>query len=139
MKLSDVRQSYDYFSGRASDLARQLSFAGIAVIWVFRRETESGLAIPATLVWPALYFCAALAFDLLHYIVATIAWGTFHRINEMKLKKADADPALTAPRYINWPQTIFFLLKLVAVAIGYMLLLKYLMSVLADQRPPAVK
>jgi hypothetical protein len=127
MRLSDVRQAYDYFSGKASDLSRQLAFAGIAVVWVFRRDTAAGLAIPPSLVRPALFFCAALACDLLHYVAATLAWGTFHRLNELKLKKPGDDPVLTAPRFINWPQTLFFALKLTSVAIGYAFLLRFLL------------
>lgn len=35
MTLSDYLASYYELSGKASDVSRQLAFAGIAVIWVF--------------------------------------------------------------------------------------------------------
>jgi len=128
VQLSDARDAYQEFSGKASELARQLSFAGIAVVWVFRRETPglSLTVVPSVLVGPALCFCCSLAADLLQYITATIAWGTFHRIEEQKLIKLGDDPALDAPRWINWPQTTFFILKLAFVAIGYGWLVSFL-------------
>ena len=126
MKLSDVRAAYDLFSSKASELGRQLSFAGIAVVWVFRIESPSGLAIPPALVKPALFFCAALAFDLFQYVVATVCWGTFHRYRENRLSKPGDDPVLQAPRWINWPQMTFFILKLMSVAVGYVMILMFL-------------
>jgi hypothetical protein len=34
MKLEDVRAAYETLSGKASDLVRQLSLAGVGLIWV---------------------------------------------------------------------------------------------------------
>ena len=126
MRLSDVQQAYDYFSGKASELARQLSFAGIAVIWVFRREGLETTQIPNALILPGLFFCLALACDLLHYVAGTVAWGTFHRLREKKITKDAHDPVVTAPQYINWPQNVFFTAKLISVGVGYALLLRFL-------------
>ena len=38
MKLSDYRETYYEFSGKASDVTRQLAFAGIAIVWIFKIE-----------------------------------------------------------------------------------------------------
>jgi len=130
MKLSDAYTYYEFFSGKASELARQLAFAGIAVIWVFRRAPPNEeTTIPAALFAPGFYFCLALAFDLLHYVAGTIAWGRFHRYHEVRLAKPGADPTIDAPRYINWAQSTFFSLKLAAVAAGYFFLLQFLARV----------
>jgi len=40
MKLAQARGHYEYFSGKASDISRQLGFAGIALIWVFKTQVE---------------------------------------------------------------------------------------------------
>jgi hypothetical protein len=127
--LSDARDAYDLFSGKVSDLSRQLSFAGIAVVWVFRRETPDLLVVPVPLVAPALCFCISLGFDLLHYVFATAFWGGFHRLKEQQLSKAHAShdkQAFLAPRWLNWPQNTCFVLKIIFVAFGYFLLVSFL-------------
>jgi hypothetical protein len=128
VKLSDAQENYEYFSGKASEVARQLSLAGVAVIWVFRGESKGGVGIPNGLIVSGLCFCLALAFDLLHYVAGTIAWGTFHRFHETRLASHAKDPVLTAPPFINWTQTTLFILKLAAVGYGYVLVLRFLIG-----------
>jgi hypothetical protein len=126
MKLSDLRKDNDYYSGKASELARQLAFAGIAVIWVFKRGAEGQQGIPAELVRPALFFWAALGFDFAQYLAATFIWDRVYRYHEKKLKKISDDPAVGWPPYFTWPQLAFFFLKIAAVAVGYALLMSFL-------------
>jgi len=42
MNLQDYRDDFYTYSGKASDISRQLAFAGIAIIWIFKKE------VPAT-------------------------------------------------------------------------------------------
>ena len=49
MKLSEYKKTYEDFSGKASNVVRQLSFAGIAVIWIFKVQSNGSLKIPDTL------------------------------------------------------------------------------------------
>jgi hypothetical protein len=128
MQLSDALSTYRDASGKVSDLCRNLSFAGIAVVWVFRSGMPDVIVIPAMLIAPSLIFCLALAMDLLQYVATTIFWGRFHRIEEQKLTKPGDDPAVLAPRWINWPQTTFFILKIILVCFGYTLLVRYLIT-----------
>ena len=66
MKLSAVRDCYYSHSGNASAAARQIAFAGIAVVWVFNQPvTNHTLNLPEQLVSALLFLCAALALDLL--------------------------------------------------------------------------
>lgn len=46
MKLQDVRSTYYELSGKTSDLVRQLGFAGIALIWLFRTDLAGQPRIP---------------------------------------------------------------------------------------------
>ena len=56
---------------RASDVARQLAFAAIAVIWLFKKDTPQGqLSIPHDLIFPGFLVLAALAADFLQYEIA---------------------------------------------------------------------
>ena len=40
MKLKDAREIYYFYSGKTSDLVRQLGLAGIAVIWLFKYDVQ---------------------------------------------------------------------------------------------------
>jgi hypothetical protein len=124
MTLTDYRETYYTFSAKASDISRQLSFAGIALIWVFKIENGGPLAVPAPLHWPAFLFAAALAFDLLHSVCGTFIWGIFARYHERK--GTNEDEEIDAPAYFNWPILACFCLKLASLASGYALVLSYL-------------
>lgn len=128
MTLSDYLASYYELSGKASDVARQLAFAGIAAIWVFHQGSGSAVAVPAALIGPAALFIGGLACDLLQYVSGTLIWGAFHRIQEERLGAGSKKP-LTAPAYFNWPGLFFFWAKLALILIGYVLLLHYLLSI----------
>ena len=129
MNLADYRASYYELSGKASDVARQLAFAGIALIWIFHERGSAPLAIPRPLIAPAALFISGLGFDLLQYLCGPLIWGAFHRHQEKRLGP-DSKKALSAPAWFNWPGIFFFWSKLLLVLAAYTLLLGYVLSVL---------
>ena len=126
MKLSEYKEDYDALTGKASDVARQLSFAGIAIVWIFRSGEGAGATLGKMLLLALGLFAGSLLFDLLHYVIASVIWGHFHRKEEKKLTDVADDPDLTAPRYYNWPAICLFILKLAAVSAGYICLVWFL-------------
>ncbi|MCS6289769.1 MAG: hypothetical protein H8K10_12435 [Nitrospira sp.] len=126
MKVKDTLENYYYFSGKTSDLVRQLGFGGIALIWVFRYEANGTQTLPPELVWVGALVVLGLVLDLFHYISGTVVWGIYHRVKEK------ADPSETsnfrAPRAINWPALFCFWLKTLAIGTAYIKLLKFLWS-----------
>ena len=52
MKLSDYRETYYEFSGIASEVSRKLSFAGIALVWLFKIENSPIPKVPNELIFP---------------------------------------------------------------------------------------
>lgn len=105
MKLVDARNAYYEFSGKVSDISRALALAGIALIWVFKIDSKDGPHVPHELILPAFVLVLALSADFLHYVVATFAWGMYHRYKEKK--GATEKDQFLAPRWINWPTTLF--------------------------------
>jgi len=87
LRVEDCRQFYYNHSGKASDVQRQLAFAGIAIIWVFRVSNVGEQKIPTELIYSATLFITAIAFDLLQYLSAAIMWGTYARRKELKINK----------------------------------------------------
>lgn len=129
VKLKDAREYYDKRSTKLSDVVRQLNFAGIAVIWLFRTgEKTGGIPYSRCLMWPlGLLICSA-TFDLLHYAYASAAWGIFSRLEEKKLKsdRQRADREIHAPRAINWPTLAFFWGKTILTVAAYCFLVVYI-------------
>ncbi|ELV8595256.1 hypothetical protein [Vibrio fluvialis] len=116
MKLSDSREHYYTATGSLSTVARQLAFAGIAVIWIFVQKQGTQYIIPQSLLWPLYLFVLGLAFDLLQYVYASAAWGIFSRSKELSV---GPETKFKAPPYINWPTNVFFWLKSSALILAY--------------------
>ncbi|MBN1786982.1 MAG: hypothetical protein JW806_01155 [Sedimentisphaerales bacterium] len=124
MKVKDYKRDYYEFSGKLSDNARKLAFAGIAIVWIFKQEKNGIFTLPNLLKLAMLMFVITLSFDLLQYICQTMIWGFFHRYYE---KKFGEDYELTAPRYLNWPAILFFWAKVIVLVAGYVFILTFLL------------
>lgn len=125
MKLQDYRETYYFHSGKASDIARQLSFAGIALIWAFRTSNADGTAnLGPDLYYAGMLFVIALGFDLLQYVVAASIWGSFSRIKEKQGTRSTE--TITAPPWFNWPGLFFFWAKIGTVGYAYVTMFLYL-------------
>jgi hypothetical protein len=123
MILQDYRDAYYAHSKNASDTSRQLCFAGIAVIWLFRDPKGGPIAVPIELFLPTSLFVFALALDLFQYVAATAIWGFFARYHE-RLKKSE-DQELSSSKYLNWPALGCFWGKLFLVLLAYVFLFRY--------------
>lgn len=122
MKRLDVRVAYSDFSASTSEKVRQLSFAALGIIWVFRPPSDFRLT--TTLVLAGTFAVVALAFDFLQSLYGTVAWGILHRRKE--LAGVDDEHVFKAPRQINWPTNTLFVVKVVALVACYSLLLRHL-------------
>ena len=127
MNIEDTRKAYQELSAKSSELSRTLNFSAIAIIWVFKQQTETTISIPHDLMLPALFVVISLSSDLLQYVSATICWGIFGRIKEIKC--TNIDDQFEAPAFINWSAIIFFYLKLLFVAMAYIFLAVYIIDV----------
>ena len=125
-KLSYYRSTYEEASGKVSDLTRQMSLAGIAIIWIFRQPDVHSNIICKELIPPLLFFVFSLTFDLLQYIYKTIAWAIFFRTKEKRIKRKDPDPPMTASPVMNYPTWVLFALKVIFLIIGYIFIFIYL-------------
>ena len=129
MKLNDYRETYYEFSGKASDVARQLAFAGIAIIWLFKIRQSGIPKIPNELILPAITLSFTLAFDLLQYVAGTFVWGVFQWYKERQLEDLSQDPEIESSTKLKWPQFVFFILKLISLIFSYCLIIKYLINI----------
>ena len=121
MELKTIRDTYYGFSAEASKAARALALAGIAIVWVFTKETQS---VPEPLLWPLGLFVATLAMDWLHYFTSALMWGWYGRYRE-KNDKYDDYPA---PKTINWLNNALWFLKVVTIGPAYVLVFLFLLD-----------
>jgi hypothetical protein len=120
MKLEDARGAYESLSGKASDIVRQISLAGVGLIWVFKSAV--GASTPALSLDPALLRAAffiflALLFDFLQYLLGTTIWFVYYRYKERQ-GTAESDEFL-APPQLNWPMWGLFYLKSAMMLVAY--------------------
>lgn len=128
MKLQNVLDNYYFHSGKVSDIARQLAFAAIAVIWLFKAGNGTSISLPKELLQPLRLVVVFLALDLLQYIFATVVWGIFHRIKEREGTSNSSE--FKAPRSINWLALACFWSKIVVLAYAYWELFSYVRCII---------
>jgi hypothetical protein len=128
MKLSEFRADYYELSAKASDVARSLAFAGIAVIWIFKTGSDAAPHLRPELLPPTALLSLGLAMDLLQYAYAAAALGIFARTKEKRLSSLTEDPELDAPRQMNWPTLTFFWGKLFCIGAAYALIVRYIIT-----------
>ena len=129
MKLSGYNETYEWFSGKASDVARTAAFAGLGLVWIFRQDKGNVPTLPERLVLPTCLFAIAIALDLLQYVVGSLTWGIFFRHHERKLKHTGQDPELDHSPMLLWPMEILYLGKIALIFIAFGFVVAYLFSV----------
>jgi hypothetical protein len=77
MKLEEYKKDSYEFSKSTSDLVRQFSFAGIAIIWIFKIDKPIDHLIPSPLFKPLLFLVFTLSLDLFQYLIPSIIWALF--------------------------------------------------------------
>lgn len=135
MKLSEFRNVADTYTGKASEIIRQLILAGIGVIWLFKK-TVNGKDVLDKLLIPALIaLCAAALCDLLQYVIAGRQWTKFFLEEERKVKekrivdpKTDTDSDVRGPKQIGRYIEIFYYSKLLFMIVAYLVIVVYMVK-----------
>jgi len=131
MNLQEAREIYGKRTSKLSEVVRQLNFAGIGIIWVFRvGEKSGGIPYSQFLLWPLGLLIVSATCDILHYAYGSAAWGIFHSLKEKELKH-DGSKIFRAPRQINWPSNFFFWSKASSTVVAFALLIQYVAHNLA--------
>jgi len=119
-KLSDIEKAKNDATGKASDVGRQLAFAGIATVWLLRDEQslrpfETGLAAALTLL------AAALLVDFLQYVHCSWVWKDFYNTQYDRHNHDDA--LVDIPEGLSASLYRFFWAKICLLLLGYSALL----------------
>jgi hypothetical protein len=129
--LSEFREDYEALSSIASNVNRQLGFAGIAIIWIFKIDQKNlatgQVLLPSDLYIAAVLIAASLLSDLLHYVIGSAIWAMFWRYKE-KDPRISSDTEVEAHPWLTWPTWILFSWKIMFMIAAYSFLLKFLIS-----------
>jgi hypothetical protein len=126
--LNEYRKTFYEVSGKASDVCRQLAFAAIAIIWLFKRDTGSGLAIPSELIFPGVLVVAALGLDLLQYCWSAVTWYFFYR--SLEERGVAETEEVRHSVWLERPISLIFWIKVALVIATYCFILAFLLRAL---------
>lgn len=118
------REAVKEYSGEASGVIRQLSYAGIALAWIFHLDVGGAPAVPQQIMLPLFLLVLTLAFDLFQYL-SGMAVGYF-RLDVMERRQLGAVRAtLLGFLHRHPPVRILFGLKAVSLILAYTVLLYF--------------
>lgn len=126
MKLSEIRSAYEAYSGKLSSVNRQLAFAGIAVIWLFRISDHGKITIPEGMIIPIFLFVVSFFFDILQLLSQSLIWYSYYWYKRKKGTKEDDE--MNEPEWPNIIPWSLLILKVIALIIAYWFLGLYLLK-----------
>lgn len=131
MKISEYKETYEYFSGKLSDINRSLVFMGFGVVWILSGGLENFKqgVIPIELIWVMIGFVLTLILDLAHYVYQTIIWHCYFIYLEKRFGK-HFKKDLCAPKRFNRWGWCFFWVKVIVMFITYIYLIRYIFLLL---------
>lgn len=133
MKLRDYKERKDVVTAKASEISRQLTLAGIAIIWIFKKTDGNKEILDKFLLWPLIFLSLSIIADLLQYFIAGEIWRKFYRVKEHRLNEeiknnpqANRDPEITHDKEIIKPIEVFYWVKLSLLIVAYLLITIFL-------------
>lgn len=130
--IEKYRADYVAAATKAGDISRQLGFAGIALIWIFKTSPTGQPTlynVPLGLYWPTQLIVLSLILDLLQYMYKSVVWSIVaDRLQDKELAAIPPPPPgriYPVSKWLNVPTLVFFWLKLVVMAAAFIWLLSF--------------
>lgn len=119
-KLSDIEKAKNDATGKASDVGRQLAFAGIATVWLLRNE-QSVRPFEDTLLMALVFLSLALLIDFMQYVYCSWIWRDFYNRHYDEHNRDDA--LVDIPNALSASTYYFFWVKIGALLLGHAFLM----------------
>lgn len=129
MNLTEAKKAYEDCSQKLSDIVRQLAFAGIGVVWIFRISNSDKSIIPEDLNWTLFWLIITLILDVTQYLISSGTWYVIYYIHKHKVKnKGKDDDGITLDEKERWnlPSWLAWGGKVITLCISYILLAMYI-------------
>jgi predicted SPOUT superfamily RNA methylase MTH1 len=135
MKLSEYKKVKNEYTSKVSEISRQLSLGGIAIIWIFHKSDGSGGSIDRFLILPLISLSLGIVLDLLQYVVGGEIWKQYYKKQEKKLlqefktnDKVDIDPERKAPARLKTPIEVLYWSKVILLVFSYIMIIIFLIE-----------
>jgi hypothetical protein len=128
-QVASYRVGFLTFTGKVSDITRQLALAGIGVVWIFKSSDGKPPIIAPELICPTILLLGSLVLDLAHYFFGTLISYYVMTKRESQLKKGllnTLEQAHVSPCYTNVLSVLFFLPKVILMAMAYYKIMLFL-------------
>lgn len=127
MNLNELKEESYSFTQLASDQVRNLAFAGIGIIWIFKNDNSQIGMIPEALLWPLVFLTITLALDLLQYLIPACIYSyLFYK----KEKEMEGNPKtnFSLPFRNSIPGWICFYGKCLSLVLSYFFIVSFLFN-----------
>ncbi|PKO99319.1 MAG: hypothetical protein CVU03_02260 [Bacteroidetes bacterium HGW-Bacteroidetes-2] len=124
MKLENYKKKSHEYTAKASEIARQLNFAGIGIIWIVKTTFPELKLSDSELLLPLVLIALSLVFDFLQYLVGGIIWIIFYNNKQKNGISNTADVQTT-----KWRSRVlytFYYIKFTLMFIAYLFIIKIL-------------
>ena len=98
-KLQEYRETYYFYSGKVSDIVRTLSLSAIGIIWLLKKETDTGYQFSTPLYFSLAAVIICVVLDLAQYAYGAHIWKKFYREKENQNVSEEED--IYAPEEMN--------------------------------------
>jgi hypothetical protein len=132
LSLSEARDASNEYSGKASELARQLGFAALGIIWIFKKDQPGGeIDIAPALIRAAAAVAVGLAFDFLQYLIGSEVWERLFFHHESKCKdegETFESYKFTISKWFLRPMSFCYYSKIVSIVVAYCFIITHLVQ-----------
>ncbi|MCM4173048.1 hypothetical protein DHD32_16305 [Arenibacter sp. TNZ] len=126
MKLEGYKtKSHDY-TAKASEIARQLNFAGIGIIWIVKTTFPELKLSDSQLLLPLVFITVSMILDFLQYLIGGIIWIKFYK----RMEKAGTSQTedVQSPEWRSAVLYRFYYVKFTFMFLAYMSIIKTLFA-----------
>lgn len=124
MELKEYKKKSHEYTAKASEIGRQINFAGIGIIWIIRTSNETLQLSNAIVLLPLILISISLLFDFCQYFFGGVIWINFYRQKEKEGISKDSDVLSE-----GWRNTILYTLyylKFIFMIIAYTFIIRAL-------------
>jgi len=136
LSIDDLSDESKFYSGKISDIIRQLALGGFALVWLFKYSdpvNPGKVVFPSALLVPTYGFSLAVFFDLLQYIVEF----TRNELAAARLEKTGTTHRVTLR---IWPRRIsmtLWVLKFLTTLTAYLFLFRTIPQLIKNESQSA--
>ena len=126
MELKDYKKTSQDYSAKASEIARQVNFAGIGIIWIIKTSKTTIELNNCLILVPLILISISLLFDFAQYLIGSILWIYFYRTKE-KAGVSKTSDVVSKPWRSNILYVLYYI-KFALMIVAYIFIIKALFA-----------